>query len=138
MPLTDGTSDKQPITASEGTPLLSDRADEGAHQLVGDASGSDPSVERGEVSTLDGEDFVDLGSNEIIKELEPERWGAVGGGFTGYLVAYRHDIMLHACARCHICILLLHGFHRHARMKAVVCASVCGPLYCVYQSYNSS
>lgn len=73
VPLTDGTVDKQPITASEGTPLLSDRADEGAHQLVGDASGSDPSVERGEISTLDGEDFVDLGSNEIIKELEPER-----------------------------------------------------------------
>ncbi|KAL3148018.1 hypothetical protein ABBQ38_014310 [Trebouxia sp. C0009 RCD-2024] len=79
VPLTDGTVDKQPITASEGTPLLSDRADEGAHQLVGDASGSDPSVERGEISTLDGEDFVDLGSNEIIKELEPERTSQHGG-----------------------------------------------------------
>ena len=28
---------------------------------------------RGEVSTLDGDDFVDLGDNAIITELEPDR-----------------------------------------------------------------
>lgn len=73
MPLTDGSADTQSITASEGTPLLSDRAGEGAHQPVGDAAGSAPGIDRGEVSTLDGEPFVDVSSNEIITELEPER-----------------------------------------------------------------
>lgn len=64
-----------PGAASEGTPLLSDRAGEGAHQPVGDAANASraPHGERGEVSTLDGDDFVDLGSNAIITELEPER-----------------------------------------------------------------
>ena len=60
-----GAAERKPIAASEGTPLLDDRAGEGAHQPVGDA--------QGEVSTLDGDDFVDLGSNAIISELEPER-----------------------------------------------------------------
>ena len=71
-----GTADRKPIAASEGTPLLSDRAGERAHQPVGDAgdaSRAAPSGQRGEVSTLDGDDFVDLGSNAIINELEPER-----------------------------------------------------------------
>lgn len=81
VPLTDGSEGatdmtsaaKKPIAASEGTPLLSDRAGERAHQPVGDASGAHPNGARGEVSTLDGDDFVDLGSNAIISELEPER-----------------------------------------------------------------
>lgn len=67
---------RQPTAASEGTPLLSDRAGERAHQPVGDAggaSGAHPNEARGEASTLDGDDFVDLGSNAIISELEPER-----------------------------------------------------------------
>lgn len=70
---TQGAASRQPTAASEGTPLLSDRADEKVHQPVGGASGMAPSAERGEVSTLDGDDFVDLGSNAIIEELEPER-----------------------------------------------------------------
>lgn len=86
VPLTDGsegtdmaaqgTAERKLIASSEGTPLLSDRAGERAHQPVGDAGdapGATPNGERGEVSTLDGEDFVDLGSNAIIEELEPER-----------------------------------------------------------------
>lgn len=67
-----GTAKQTPAAASEGTPLLSDRAGEQAHQPVGDA-GNAPHGEVREVSTLDGDDFVDLGSNAIITELEPER-----------------------------------------------------------------
>lgn len=50
-------------------------AGEQAHQAVGDAPNGVAGGERGEVSTLDGDDFVDLGDNAIINELEPERWG---------------------------------------------------------------
>ena len=42
------------------------------HQPVGNAAPG-AFVERTEKSTLDGDDFVDLGSNAIIAELEPER-----------------------------------------------------------------
>ena len=87
VPLTDGSegatdklstsrADRKPNAASEGTPLLSDRAGERAHQPVGDAGNAVRAAisgERGEVSTLDGDDFVDLGGNAIINELEPER-----------------------------------------------------------------
>ncbi|DBB17996.1 hypothetical protein WJX82_010310 [Trebouxia sp. C0006] len=66
-----GGSDKKPLAASEGTPLLADRAGERAHQPVGDTP-REGGGDRGEVSTL-GEDFVDLGDNAIISELEPER-----------------------------------------------------------------
>ena len=70
-----GSSDKKPLAASEGTPLLADRAGERAHQPVGDTP-REGGGDRGEVSTL-GEDFVDLGDNAIISELEPERYGLV-------------------------------------------------------------
>ena len=72
----------RPPAASEGTPLLADRAGDTAHKPVGDApraAGDGPrqveSVGRDKVetSTLDGEEFVDLGQNAIIEELEPER-----------------------------------------------------------------
>ena len=72
----------RPPAASEGTPLLADRAGDTAHKPVGDApraAGDGPrqvdSVggDKVETSTLDGEDFVDLGQNGIIQELEPER-----------------------------------------------------------------
>lgn len=63
--------DTPPLAASEGTPLLADRAGEKAHQPVGD--GPQDGGGRGEVSTLDGDDFVDLGDNAIISELEPDR-----------------------------------------------------------------
>ena len=43
------------------------------HQPVGDAAPG-AFVERTEKSTLDGDDFVDLGANAIIAELEPERY----------------------------------------------------------------
>ena len=80
VPLTDGSegtdvpvtaaAERKPIAASEGTPLLSDRAGGRAHQPVGDAPG--------EVSMLDQDDFVDLGSNAILNELEPERYSTPG------------------------------------------------------------
>ena len=47
-------------------------AGEQEHQPVGDAAPG-AFVERTEKSTLDGDDFVDLGDNAIIAELEPER-----------------------------------------------------------------
>ena len=59
--------------ASEGTPLLADRAGDQAHKPVGDAPRAARDGPRVETSTLDGEDFVDLGQNAIIQELEPER-----------------------------------------------------------------
>ena len=59
------------LAASEGTPLLADTEGEQAHQPVGDTA-REPGT-HGEVNTLDGDDFVDLGDNAILEELEPIR-----------------------------------------------------------------
>ena len=63
---------KKAVGASEGTPLLADRAWAKELQPVGGAA-SGINTDKTEKSTLDGEDFVDLGNNAIIAELEPER-----------------------------------------------------------------
>lgn len=47
-------------------------AGEKDHQPVGDAA-EGAFTSKGEKSHLDGDDFVDLGDNAIIAELEPER-----------------------------------------------------------------
>ena len=96
-----GTTKQTPAAASEGTPLLSDRAGEGAHQPVGDASRA-PHGERGEVSTLDGDDFVDLGSNAIITELEPERYERLAGVAANHNWHYTHSTLStwHCTQRC--------------------------------------
>jgi len=93
---TTGISNKKPLAASEGTPLLADRAGEQAHQPVGDAPRGAEGGDRGEVSTLDGDDFVDLGDNAIISELEPERWDNDKTAFSRLSSRHRQPVCLKA------------------------------------------
>lgn len=66
------------------------------HQPVGDAAPG-AFVERTEKSTLDGDDFVDLGANAIIAELEPERYAYT---WAMQVPESAHEMLLHSNKAC--------------------------------------